>query len=114
VREDTAIALKRFGLKVAKYVRPVLDGDDRFARNKATEVLTAVGYVSQQVSALGKQGKQKKAKKNLLAIGRAEGLAVLQASLVAAPDKRTESRLKKILGKLPSERTQQEETEAKR
>ncbi len=53
VRQSATLALKRLGASSVAAVLPMLEDDDQFARNEAAEVLIDLGYVSQQIAALG-------------------------------------------------------------
>jgi HEAT repeat protein len=50
VRQNAARALVRLGPTAVAHVLPMLHSDDRFARNKAAEVLVTLGYVDDQVA----------------------------------------------------------------
>lgn len=86
VRQNAMLALQQLDSAAVGPVRLVLESEDRFARNKATEILAHVGYVSEQLALLGGAPNEAAAWRFALALGRAEGTAELQAAAAGASD----------------------------
>ena len=107
VRENATLALKALGSTTIPSVRRALDSDDRFVCNKSAEILNDLGYTTQQVAYLGNRFKRRRAQKNLLAIGRAGGMATLRANLTTIPSE-IQVQLKKILTQLDTTKIRRE------
>ncbi len=85
VRQDATLALKRLGRQVAPIIEPLLFDEDRFARNKAAEILVALGIVQNKITELRTSGPRfTGAVDFLVAIGRAEAINVLHEEIVRA------------------------------
>jgi len=80
VRQSATLALKQLGTPSVTVVRPLLEDEDRFARNKAAEVLVEVGYVAEQIAALaGSESDIAGARRSLAALVRAEARSSIEA-----------------------------------
>jgi hypothetical protein len=84
VRENAARALIALGSPAVAHVLPMLHSDDRFARNKAAEVLVKLGYVDDQIAALasGSTGDSERASAVLIDVVGAEASDSVRARLV--------------------------------
>jgi HEAT repeat protein len=97
VRQSAALSLKNLGGAAVHAVRPLLDDVDRFARNKAAEVLIEEGYVSEQITLLGAGERAGAAATlSLTAIARADARSAIEGGAEAA-DPVTRDRLRDIL-----------------
>jgi len=97
VRQSATLALKQLGSTSVSVVRPLLEDDDRFARNKAAEILVELGYVSEQIAELaGSESQIADARRALAAVARAEARASIEAAGEAA-DAATRERLREVL-----------------
>jgi HEAT repeat protein len=85
VREDAARALGRIGEPAIPALRRALASDDRFARNKAAEVLVGLGFVEREMAAyLAGRRTRARARNSLILLARAEVLSSITARLMAA------------------------------
>ena len=97
VRQSAALALGQLGRSSVAVLRPMLHDDDRFARNKAAEVLVEVGYVAEQIAQLARGGAEgDSATTSLAAVVRAEATSTIEAS-AGTQDAVTRSRLRILL-----------------
>jgi HEAT repeat protein len=86
VRENAALALERIGTPALEALERTLSGEDRFARNKAAEVLARLGVVSMHLTRLNNGNDDADTSLCfLLKIGRAEAVAALVDRLLEAP-----------------------------
>ncbi len=100
VRQDSALALERLGPPAIPYLAAMLNDSDRFARNKAAEVLGRLGVVSEQIAKLsGPREEAEAARDFLLAICRAEAVGIIEEEALSA-DPVTQGRLVDILGEV--------------
>ena len=98
VRQDSALALEKIGRPSIPFLKKLLNDKDRFARNKAAEVLGRLGVVAEQIEKLtGTSAETKEAGDFLYAIGRAEALNILHKEISQA-EPGAQSRLADILG----------------
>jgi HEAT repeat protein len=82
VRQKATISLKQLGAVSIEPLRPLLDDSDRFARNKAAEILIDVGYAASQIAALdGRSAELSNARQFLQRLARAEARATIRAGL---------------------------------
>lgn len=82
VRQNSALALEKLGYQTVPYLVNLLKDEDRFARNKAAEVLGRLGVVSEQVKKLsGTKSEAKGARDFLLRIGRADAVNVIEGEI---------------------------------
>jgi len=88
VRENSAQALERFGQAARPYLIDLLGTNDRFARNKAAEILGRLGVIKEWIGELSASPiKAKAARGYLIAVGRAEAINIIEeASIKAQPD----------------------------
>ncbi len=88
VRQNAARSLVELGRAADPHVVPLLRSHDRFARNKAAEVLVADGFVDQQVAtALAESdGEGARATGVLIAVASAEAQASVRSRLERAGD----------------------------
>jgi HEAT repeat protein len=87
VREAAGLALAGLGDPAIPELRRVLASSDRFARNKAAEVLVGLGFVEREMRRyLAGRGQRRQARQSLVLLGRAEVLASLSARFLAADD----------------------------
>ena len=88
VRHNAARSLVELGRAADQYVVPLLRSHDRFARNKAAEVLVADGFVDQQVAtALAESdGEAARATGILIAVASAEAQGSVRSRLERAGD----------------------------
>ena len=97
VRQSAALSLKHLGGPAVHAVRPLLDDADRFARNKAAEVLIEVGYVSEQIARLSAGERAGAAATlSLTAVARADARSAIEGGAEAA-DPVTRERLRDLL-----------------
>jgi HEAT repeat protein len=90
VRQNSALALGELGELAVDVLAPQLRSDDRFARNKAAEVLVRTGYAAQRIAELDTpNGDALAARHFLVDLGRAEAAGTIEAAL---HDARTEPR----------------------
>lgn len=100
VRQNSALALERIGPPAIPYLAAMLSDPDRFARNKAAEVLGRLGVISDQIAKLsGPRQEAEAARDLLLAICRAEAVGIIEEEALSA-DPVTQSRLVYILGEV--------------
>ena len=84
-RQNTALALERIGRESTPGLERFLDDDDRFARNKAAEILGRLGVVNEKLDALtGPVPEAKRAKAFLVKIGRAEAVNIIENAAARA------------------------------
>jgi HEAT repeats/HEAT repeat len=83
VRQNAARALVRLGPTAVAHVLPMLHSDDRFARNKAAEVLVTLGYVDDEVAmvASGSPGDPDRARTVLIDFAGADASDSVRARL---------------------------------
>ena len=106
VRQDAAIALSQVGEPAVAALLPQLHSDDRFARNKAAEVLIRIGYAAQQLDRLqSTNGDAAGARRFLVALGRAEALGTIEAALQRADTAESRERLLNVLDEIGAERS---------
>lgn len=85
VRQDSALALERLGPPAIPYLTAMLNDPDRFARNKAAEVLGRLGVISDQIAKLsGPRQEAEAARDLLLAICRAEAVGIIEEEALCA------------------------------
>ncbi|HVS29317.1 MAG TPA: HEAT repeat domain-containing protein [Solirubrobacteraceae bacterium] len=100
VRQKATISLKLLGAASIVSLRPLLDDEDRFARNKAAEVLIEVGYAASQIAALhGRPADLADARDFLRRLAGAEGRATIRAG-VDSTDLLIRKRLIELLGEV--------------
>jgi HEAT repeat protein len=98
VRQSATLALKQLGARSVTAVRPLLEHEDRFARNKAAEVLVEVGYVAEQIAALAGSGADvAAARRSLAALVRAEARPSIEAGAAGVVDALTRERVLELL-----------------
>ena len=98
VRQSVTLALKQLGARSVTVVRPLLEDEDRFARNKAAEVLVEVGYVTEQIAALaGSSADVAAARQSLIALVRAEARRSIEAGAADVVDALTRQRVLELL-----------------
>jgi HEAT repeat protein len=101
VRQNAALALSELGDRAVAALLPRLHSADRFARNKAAEVLVRIGYAAQQLEALrGVAGGAEGAREFLVALGRAEALGTIEAAVRRAGSARERARLLGVLDEI--------------
>lgn len=105
VRQNATLALQQLGSAAVGPVRLVLEGDDRFARNKASEILARVGYVAEQLALLGGARNEAAAWRFALALGRAGGTAELEAAAAAATDASLRRQLERLLERVAASKS---------
>jgi HEAT repeat protein len=104
VRDNAARALERVGRPAIGRLETSLEGDDRFARNRAAEVLVRLGYLAEQVDLLDVADNGDGARRRLVAVGRAEALEGLHRAALAA-EPRAQDRLVTALAEIDDPRS---------
>lgn len=104
VRQDAAQALERLGQSVVHAVEGMLNDPDRFARNKAAEILGKLGVVERNVTDLMAPARAPRARKFLLAVGRAEAVSTLHDEFERASAARKIA-LAEVLGEIGDPRS---------
>lgn len=98
VRENAALALESFGKAAIPVLVPQLHSGDRFARNKAAEVLVQIGYAAQQIELLRDPNRSDEpARQILVDLGRAEALSTIANALTTASEPYLRARLIDVL-----------------
>ena len=98
VRQNAANALADIGEGAIPVLVAQLRSSDRFARNKAAEVLVRIGYAAEQVQALREGGLAgDEARRFLIDLGRAEALATIATAAQTTSDPALRSRLIDVL-----------------
>jgi HEAT repeat protein len=81
VRQNSALALAELGESAVEVLRPQLRSHDRFARNKAAEVLVRTGYAARRIAELDTpNGDALGARRFLVDLGRAEAAGTIEAA----------------------------------
>lgn len=85
VRENSALALERFGPVAIPYLKDLLTSDDRFAENKAAEILGRLGVIEEQIGKLTASPREaNSAHKFLVTVGRAEAINIIEVAAINA------------------------------
>lgn len=104
VRQNAANALAEIGEAAIPVLARQLRSSDRFARNKAAEVLVRIGYAAEQVEALRDGGSSgDAARRFLIDLGRAEALATIATAAKTTSDPALRSRLIGVLDEIGTE-----------
>lgn len=104
VRQNAANALGEIGDAAIPVLVRQLRSSDRFARNKAAEVLVRIGYAGDQVQALGEGGSSgDEPRRFLIDLGRAEALATIATAAKTTSDPALRSRLIGVLDEIGTE-----------
>lgn len=99
-RQNSALALEHIGRASAPALEMLLNDKDRFARNKAAEILGRLGIINEQIAALsGPPQEAEKAAEFLFKVGRAEAVGIIESAIPEA-DANTQAILAEILGKV--------------
>jgi HEAT repeat protein len=100
VRYNAKSALKKIGLNVAPHIYPVLDDEDRFARNSAAEILEDIGAMDILLKdILERHVSEEKIRKDLVNFVKSEGFLWLRSRL----EKLNSEDRRKILGIIEKE-----------
>jgi HEAT repeat protein len=99
VRQNATLALAGLGAASVPALLGQLRSPDRFARNKAAEALVRGGYVSSQLEHLDEHGERdgETARQFLIDLGRAEGLAAIEAAARSPSSAQAQDRLLGVL-----------------
>jgi HEAT repeat protein len=101
VRQNAALALADLGDAAIPALVSQLRSEDRFARNKAAEVLVDIGYANEQVELLRTtHGLHGAARRALVDLGRAEALSPIVTAAGAASDPEFRAGLIAVLEKI--------------
>lgn len=102
VRQNSALALAELGELAMQAARPRLRSHDRFARNKAAEVLVRTGYAARQIAELddGSTPDALAAHRFLVDLGRAEAANTIEKSLRDANTETHRAALRAVLDEI--------------
>ena len=105
VRQNATLALASLGAASVPALLLQLHSLDHFARNKAAEALVRGGYVSEQLRQLDGHGERdgEAARQFLVDLGRAEGLAAIEAAARSASSAEARDRLIGVLEAIATE-----------
>lgn len=104
-RQNTVLALERIGRAAVPQLEAQLSASDRFARNKAAEVLGRLGIINERIAELsGPPAVAEAARAFLIKVGRAEAVNIIEAAAQEA-DPAMQTTLAEILEAIgPAER----------
>jgi HEAT repeat protein len=102
VRQDSAMALERLGRTVVPRVKDLLRDPDRFARNKAAEILGRLGVITEEAAKLaGPPAEAEPARRFLLAVAGAEAVNIIEHEALRA-EPAVQAKLADVLGEAGS------------